>query len=166
VTARSDGQGRGSTFAVTLPTAAAEPEPAPPSAPGGGTAAPAPARRILVVDDNRDGAESLAEMLMLLGNEVHLAHDGIEAVERAGRFRPEVVLMDVGMPRLNGLEATKRIRAEPWGRAMTVIALTGWGQEADRERSRAAGCDGHLVKPVALSDLEHLLAGSTPEPAG
>jgi CheY-like chemotaxis protein len=81
----------------------------------------------------------------------------VAAVEVAGQFRPEVILMDVGMPKLNGLEATRRIRAQAWGRDMTIIALTGWGQENDRERSREAGCDGHLVKPVNLPDLEKLL---------
>ena len=84
------------------------------------------------------------------------------AVEVAGHFRPEVILMDVGMPRLNGLDATRRIRAQPWGKTITIIALTGWGQEGDREDSREAGCDGHLVKPVNLPDLEKLL----PEWAG
>jgi len=113
---------------------------------------------VLVVDDNRDGAESLAMMLELLGNEVAMAHDGVEAVEKAGELRPEVILMDVGMPRLNGLDAARRIREQPWGRRMTIIALTGWGQEADRERSREAGCDGHLVKPVSLPDIERVLA--------
>jgi CheY-like chemotaxis protein len=79
-------------------------------------------------------------------------------VEQAERFRPEVILMDVGMPKLNGLDATRRIRKEPWGKALTIIALTGWGQDGDKERSRQAGCDGHLVKPVNLSDLERMLA--------
>jgi CheY-like chemotaxis protein len=82
-------------------------------------------RRILVVDDNRDGADSLAAMLKLLGNEVRTVHDGVAAVEAAGQFRPEVILMDVGMPNLDGLEATRRIRAQAWGRDMTIIALTG-----------------------------------------
>jgi CheY-like chemotaxis protein len=81
----------------------------------------------------------------------------LEAIEAAREHRPEVVLMDVGMPRLNGLDATRRIRAEPWGQDMTVIALTGWGQDGDRRRSDEAGCDGHLVKPVSLDDLEKLL---------
>jgi CheY-like chemotaxis protein len=112
---------------------------------------------VLVVDDNRDGAESLAEMLLLLGNEVVTAHDGLEAVEAAGAFRPGVILMDIGMPRLNGLDATRRIRARPWGKAVNIVALTGWGQDGDRERSREAGCDGHLVKPVSLPDLERVL---------
>lgn len=95
--------------------------------------------------------------LELLGNDVPTAYDGIEAVEATGRFRPEVVLMDVGMPRLNGREAARRIRDRPWGRAPVIIALTGWGQENDRERSREAGCDGHLVKPVDLRDLRKLV---------
>ena len=99
----------------------------------------------------------MALLLQLLGHEVRTAGDGLAAVEVAEQFRPEVVLMDVGMPRLNGLDATRRIRAQPWGQGMTIIALTGWGQEGDRERSRAAGCDGHLVKPVNLPDLEKLL---------
>jgi CheY-like chemotaxis protein len=102
----------------------------------------------LLVDDNRDAVESLATMLRLTGNEIHMAHDGIEAVERAEAIRPEVVVMDVGMPRLNGYDAARRIRAQEWGRGMVVIALTGWGQESDRRQSREAGCDDHLLKPV------------------
>ena len=86
------------------------------------------------------------------------AHDGIEAVAAAEEFRPEVILMDVGMPRLNGYEAAGRIRGQPWGRSVTIIALTGWGQEGDRVQSREAGCNGHLVKPVDLRDREKLLA--------
>ena len=155
VAAHSEGEGRGSTVTVTLPALADQP-----AAPGDATGGQTPAARrwrILVVDDNRDGAESMAEMLRLLGHEVCTAHDGVEAVEEAGRCRPEVILMDVGMPRLNGLDATRRIRAQPWGKAVTIIALTGWGQEGDRARSREAGCDGHLVKPVDLADLEKLL---------
>ena len=110
-----------------------------------------------MVDDNRDSATSLAMLLRLMGNEVRTAHDGVEAVETAEAFRPQVILMDVGMPRLNGYDATRRIREQPWGRFVTIIALTGWGQEGDKERSREAGCDGHLVKPVNLLDLEKLL---------
>ncbi len=121
-----------------------------------------PKRRILIVDDVRDSAESLALMLRLIGAEVALAHDGLAAVELAERFRPEVVLMDVGMPRLNGYEATRRIRQQPWGKDMVIIALTGWGQEADRVQSKEAGCNGHLVKPVALADLQKLFAALLP----
>jgi two-component system CheB/CheR fusion protein len=154
VAGESPGPGLGSTFTVRLPVSAAPPER---HDNGSGPRHPA-GRRILVVDDNRDSAASMAEMLRLLGNEVAEAHDGVEAVEAAERFRPEIVLMDVGMPRLNGYEATRRIRAAPRGEGVTIVALTGWGQDGDRERSREAGCDGHLVKPVALRDLEHLLA--------
>jgi CheY-like chemotaxis protein len=157
VKAESEGEGQGSTFTVTLPAAADRAAPAPSTTANSQAAA---GRRILVVDDNRDGAASLAAMLKLLGNEVRTAHDGVVAVEVAVQFRPEVILMDVGMPKLNGLEATRRIRAEAWGRDIRIIALTGWGQENDRERSREAGCDGHLVKPVDLPDLEKLLADS------
>jgi CheY-like chemotaxis protein len=110
------------------------------------------------VDDHRDGALTLCTMLRLLGNVVHMAHGGIEAIEKAAELRPDVILMDVGMPAMNGYEATRRIREQPWGRDTIVIALTGWGQEGDRVRSREAGCDGHLVKPVSLPDLEKMLA--------
>src|SRR5262249_11685351 len=133
VKAESEGEGRGSTFTVTLPAAVDRAAPAPSTT---ATSKAAAGRRILVVDDNQDGADSLATMLRLLGNEVQTARDGVAAVEVAGQFRPEVILMDVGMPRLNGLEATRRIRAQPWGRDITIIALTGWGEANDREESR------------------------------
>jgi CheY-like chemotaxis protein len=156
VVASSAGEGHGSTFTVTLPTLEDE---------ASFEAAASPLvrstlrpRRILVVDDSRDGAESLGMMLELAGHEVALAFDGLEAIERAAQVRPEVILMDVGMPRLNGLDATRRIRQEPWGQAATIIALTGWGQEVDREQSRAAGCNGHLVKPVAFEELNRILS--------
>jgi len=103
-------------------------------------------------------------MLKLLGNEVHTAHDGVEAVEAAERFRPEVVLMDVGMPKLNGHAAARHIREQPSGKTMTIIALTGWGRESDTLQSQAAGCNGHLVKPVNLTDLENLLAETQASP--
>ena len=160
VEAASPGQGKGSTFTVRLPVLEdrAKPSPEAPAEPAEGWPdSAAPKRRILVVDDNRDSATSMAMMLQLLGNEVRTAHDGIDAVELAERFRPQVVLMDIGMPKLNGYEATQRIRQRPWGRDLTVIALTGWGQEVDRAKSKEAGCDGHLVKPVNLPDLEKLL---------
>jgi CheY-like chemotaxis protein len=157
VTAASEGPGQGSTFTVTLPAPATPPGPAAAAAPDPGPAAAGPQRRILVVDDNRDAALSLAMMLRLRGNDVATAHDGVEAVEAAGRFRPNVILMDVGMPRLDGYEATRRIREQPGGPPTIIIALTGWGQEGDRALSKAAGCDGHLVKPVSLPDLETLL---------
>ena len=164
VTAASGGQGKGSTFTVKLPALGSHAEPLSAAPPDGAQAAAGPKRRILVVDDNRDSATSMAMLLKLLGNEVRTAHDGVEAVEAAERFRPEVVLMDVGMPRLDGYEATRRIREQPWGKAMTIIALTGWGQEGDKLQSREAGCNGHLVKPVNLTDLEKLLTTPPPPP--
>jgi PAS domain S-box-containing protein len=160
VTAESAGLGKGSTFTVRLPLPILESrlELDTPEAPEAEPSAKHPKRRILVVDDSRDSATSMAMVLRLSGNEVRVAHDGVQAVEAAESFRPEVVLMDVVMPRRNGYEATRRIREQPWGRNMIVIALTGWGQENDKVRSREAGCNGHLVKPVNLSDLEELLA--------
>lgn len=162
VTAMSDGEGRGSKFVVTLPAlpdgVAAADGPTRPVGKEG------PKRRVLVVDDNKDGAQSLGMMLELAGHEVVIAHDGLEAVERAAEFRPEVILMDVGMPRLNGLDAARQIRREPWGRDARIIALTGWGQETDRAQSRDAGCDGHLVKPVAIEELDLMLASPSLNP--
>jgi two-component system CheB/CheR fusion protein len=156
VQAESPGEGQGSTFTVRLRVQEDRAEPSAGTAEGGPEAAEAK-RRILVVDDNEDSAVSLEMMLQLLGNEVRSAHDGYRAVELAGQFRPQVILMDIGMPHLNGYEATKRIREQPWGRDMVIIALSGWGQEKDRAKSKEAGCDGHLVKPVELSELEKLL---------
>ena len=159
VTAASEGEGRGSTFTVMLPALTEHSDPVHPL-PLDAARINAPRRRILVVDDNQDGADSLAMMLCLTGNDVVTANDGIQALEQAERFRPEVVLMDIGMPKLDGLEATRRLRQQPWARDIRIIALTGWGHEGDRERSCEAGCNGHLVKPVNLDDLESLLAES------
>ena len=156
VTAFSQGAGRGSTFTVQLPIPAQQPgaiaamHPAPP--------AEAPARRILVVDDNPDSATSLAMLLEMSGNETQVAHDGLAAVDAAKQFRPDVVLLDLGLPKLNGLEVCRRIRAEPWGRRMILIAMTGWGQEDDRRRSKEAGFDYHMVKPVDYTELMALLS--------
>ena len=158
VTADSAGAGKGSTFTVRLPALENLARPTDPVTPESGAAAPTARRRILVVDDSRDSAISLAKLLELLGNEVHTAHDGVAAVEAANEFRPEIILMDVGMPRLNGYEATRCIREQPWGQSIVIVALTGWGQDADRKMSREAGCNGHLVKPVSLPDLQNLLA--------
>lgn len=148
-------EGNGTTFTVRLPIS----DPVTPTKGGAEVDLEkrGPQRRMLVVDDNRDGAESMAMMLRLLGNDVTTAHDGLEAVAAADAFRPDVVLMDIGLPRLDGLEATRRIREQPWGRQMTIVALTGWGQDNDRQQSKQAGCDGHLVKPVDLADLEQFL---------
>jgi CheY-like chemotaxis protein len=115
-------------------------------------------RRILVVDDNRDAAETLATLLGIAGNETHMAYDGTAAIEAAETIRPDVVLLDIGLPKMSGYEVARSLRAEPWGRSMMLVALTGWGQEEDRRRSHDAGFDAHLVKPVDHSQLLKLLA--------
>jgi CheY-like chemotaxis protein len=157
VQAASSGPGQGSTFTVRLPVLRESAEPLSQTIVEGLPAAGSK-RRILVVDDNHDSAASMAMMLELLGDEVRTANDGLEAVELAEQFSPQVILMDIGMPNLNGYEATQRIREQPWGRDMMIVALTGWGQDVDQARSKEAGCDGHLVKPVSLTDLTKLLA--------
>jgi PAS domain S-box-containing protein len=155
IAARSGGEGRGSEFVLRLPLAA--------DAPAEGTDRPGQARplarrRVLVVDDNTDAAQSLADLLGLLGHDARTAHDGEAGVAAAEAFRPHLVLMDLGMPRLNGYDAARRIRAEPWGGGMVLVALTGWGQEDDRRRTAEAGFDRHLVKPVDPAALAGLLA--------
>ncbi|MHB1560202.1 MAG: hybrid sensor histidine kinase/response regulator [Isosphaeraceae bacterium] len=156
VEARSEGPGMGSEFIVRLP-AKAETRAAEPSLPRlGGPRGPR--RRILVVDDNRDAAESLARLLHMMGHEVRTAHGGDEGVASAAGFRPDVVLMDLGMPTVDGYEAARRIRAGPKGREPFLIAITGWGADADRKRTQDAGFDRHLVKPVNTSVLMQLFA--------
>ena len=157
VTAASEGLDRGSSFTVALPTIEAVTDGRSPARGEVATARRASSRRVLVVDDNEDAGASLASLLEVLGHEVRTAHDGVEAIAATETFAPDVVLMDVGMPRLNGYEATRRIRAEAWGKSVSIIALTGWGQEGDRAQSQAAGCDAHLVKPVHLDDLVRCL---------
>jgi CheY-like chemotaxis protein len=158
ITAHSDGLGHGSAFIVRLP-AVREPSPVRPHAPREPECtASTVSRRILVVDDERISAASLGKLLRIKGHEIRTAHDGLEAVEVADEFRPDVVLLDIGLPKMNGYEVAQRIRHQPWGQAMVLIALTGWGQETDRQRSKEAGFDHHLVKPVNLSALLPLLA--------
>jgi CheY-like chemotaxis protein/two-component sensor histidine kinase len=159
VTARSEGRGLGSEFEVRLPTAETKAdleasEPARLMDPS--------TRRILVVDDNRDSAESIATLLQLSGHRTFVVHDGLSAVEAAEHFRPDVVLLDVGLPKLSGIEACRRIRSHGWGKGMVIVALTGWGQESDRRSTREAGFDAHLVKPVDYGDLLQLLAALLP----
>ena len=158
VFASSPGVGLGSRFIVVLPALQLPPGVGSLPAPRGAHLDSAPSHRVLVVDDNRDAAASMATMLELLGQVVETAHDGIDAVTAARDFHPDAIFMDVGLPKLSGYEAVECIREEPWGREIAIFALTGWGQDSDRERSREAGCDGHLVKPLALHDLQTLLA--------
>ncbi len=157
--AKSAGEGRGSEFVVRLPLVAGNEE-APAAAPPPAEVSPVAARRILIVDDNRDAAKSLSMLLDLFGNETHLAHDGIEAVAAASRVRPDVVLLDIGLPGMDGYDAARAIRGEDWGKPILLLALTGWDNEDVGEKSREAGFDGHLVKPVDLDALMRLLAKS------
>jgi CheY-like chemotaxis protein len=114
--------------------------------------------RILVVDDNHDSALSLAMMLSIMGHETRTAHDGESAVATAESFLPEVILLDIGLPKLNGYEVAQLIREHAWGASMFLIAVTGWGQEEDRQRSSEVGLNVHMVKPVEPAALEKLLS--------
>lgn len=155
ITVSSDGVGKGSTFAVRLPLHVEKER----SRGRRGTLRGPeimPSLRILVVDDNEDSVATLEMMLRMSGHDIRTARDGVEAVDMANRFRPAVVLLDIGMPRMNGYEAAETIRKQSWGRDMVLIALTGWGQDADREKSKRAGFSHHLVKPadpVALTTI-------------
>ncbi len=171
VTASSEGPGRGSEFVIRLPLsvermdgeadgdgdgdgeAITAAQPAPDAAP----ARPKARHRILVADDNPDARESLATLLAMSGHEVFRAQDGSEALQEAERCRPNVALLDIGMPHANGYEVARRIRGEPWGRDMVLVALTGWGQDSDRRRSHEAGFNSHLTKPVDPRVLDELL---------
>ena len=113
---------------------------------------------MLLADDNLDSAESLAALLRVLGHDVVAAYDGRGAIAAARRHRPDLILLDIGMPDMNGYDVARQLRAEPELDATTLIALTGYGSEDDRRRSRAAGFDGHLVKPIDFDELERLLA--------
>ena len=155
VQAFSKGPGGGSEFVVTLP--AAEPRHVSTDPPTGGLH-PTARRRILVVDDNLDAAESLATLLAIKGHETRMAHDGAQALEEAEAFKPDVVFLDIGMPAVDGHETARRIRREPWGRNMVLVALTGWGQMEDRRRSKEAGFDHHLVKPADPIVVEKLIS--------
>jgi CheY-like chemotaxis protein/nitrogen-specific signal transduction histidine kinase len=155
VTAASEGEGKGSVFTLRLAcgandSAASLATKAPPSA-------TPPPRRILIVDDNVEAALTLAELLALEGHETHVAHDGPSAVDAARRLSPDVAILDIGLPGFDGLEAARRIRAEPELRGLLLVALSGWVQPDDRVRSREAGFDHHLAKPVQLKSLELVL---------
>jgi CheY-like chemotaxis protein len=159
VVARSAGAGKGSEFVVRLPIATGEALAA--GCAPGEPPADAPGRRVLVVDDNKDAADSLAFLLRARGNDVRVAYDGLEAVDTAVQFRPDAVLLDVGLPKLYGHDVARRIR-ESRGDEVLIIAVTGWGQDEDRRRSREAGFDHHLTKPVAFDALQALLSKARP----
>jgi PAS domain S-box-containing protein len=155
VEARSGGRGLGSEFIVTLPIdLSAAPAVGAASAAGNGKG---PSRRILVVDDNVDSANSLSMLLELEGHDAFVVHDGPSAIDAAEKRRPDVVLLDIGLPRMNGHEVCRALRERPWSKDLVVIALTGWGQTEDRRKSQDAGFDGHLVKPVNYATLAELL---------
>lgn len=155
VEAHSEGIGHGSEFVVRLPILGQRPKL--PRQRSGGRMRP---RRVLIVDDNRDSASSLAKLLRITGHETHTAFDGLEALEVAANVQPDAVLLDIGLPRLNGYEVCRRMRAEPWGETLLIVALSGLGQDEDPERTTHAGFSGHLVKPVHYDALIALLATS------
>ncbi len=156
IEAKSSGEGMGSEFVIRLPMAVSTDQPT--HLTGQNTdVVPSARHRILVVDDNVDAAESLACLLEMLGQEVCIANDGEAGIEVAMQFKPDMVMMDIGMPKLNGYEAARRIRQQPWGQGMVLVALTGWGQADDRRKSANAGFDHHVVKPLELDDLLNLL---------
>lgn len=161
VEAFSDGIGQGSEFIVRLPSVEAdrrwehEQARVPPSH--------APGTRILIVDDNRDACDSMRQLLHATGYEAQVAYDGLSGLTKALEYKPDVVLLDLGMPRLNGYDTCRRIRDESWGRGMVLIALTGWGQVEDKRRTAQAGFDAHLVKPVDIEALERLLSSFVPQ---
>jgi CheY-like chemotaxis protein len=163
IEARSEGAGRGSEFQVRLPALgdvrAAE------SDDSGEQPAVAGGRRFLVVDDNRDLASSLCTLLRMSGNDAQMAHDGEAALRAVSLFQPDVVLLDIGLPKLNGYEACRRIREQADGREPLVIAMTGWGQNEDRRRSDEAGFSAHMVKPVRYAALMELLSELKPPKA-
>ena len=157
VTVCSNGLGKGSEFVVRLPLAMSLVASKP--ATRNSTVSPTTRLRVLVVDDNVDSAESLAMLLTLEGYDAQTAHDGQQALEMTAAFRPDVMLLDIGMPKLNGYEVCRNLRKQSWGKKIIVIALTGWGLETDRQQSQVAGIDFHLVKPVDYDTVKNLLHG-------
>jgi CheY-like chemotaxis protein len=165
IEANSEGPGRGSELIVRLPRANAEPLSESHAAePDGAKTSPTPKYRILVVDDNQLSARSTAIALGLMGHDLATARDGIEGIERARTFQPDVILMDIGLPEMNGHETARRMRQQPGGKNIILIAVTGYGQEADRRRSLEAGFDYHLVKPLNFAELKDKLSELCADP--
>jgi PAS domain S-box-containing protein len=158
VAMHSAGMGQGCMFTVRLPVTDRQPVSAQPAA---GTAQTAARFRILVVDDNRDGATSLAILLSVMGNDTRTAHDGLEGIELAEAFHPDLIVLDIGLPKLNGYDACRHIRLQPWATDTLIVAVTGWGQKEDRRLSLEAGFDHHWVKPVDAAEINRLLFDRT-----
>jgi CheY-like chemotaxis protein len=156
VDAASAGLGQGAEFTVTLPVLSQPPAELPVPPPKRPPAAVAP-KKILIVDDNRDAAESLAILLKIIKHETQTAFDAEQAMEQAAAWRPDVILLDLGLPRMNGYDLARQIRSHAWGKHIKLFAITGWGQADDIRRSSESGFDQHLVKPVDLKVLERLL---------
>jgi CheY-like chemotaxis protein len=160
VTAASAGAGKGSEFTVRLPAVPAH-RTALPERHDGGQQPPADNHcRVLVVDDNQDSADSLAMLLRMLGHEVATANDGADALAMAGEFRPEVAILDIGLPKLNGYDLAKQIRQQPWGKDVVLVALTGWGPAQHRRRAAESGFNHHLTKPVEFDVLQQILTAA------
>src|SRR5262249_6770384 len=155
MTAASEGPGRGAEFTVRLPVAVAEP-----AEPGPTVRGPERSRDVLIVEDNDDARDSLRLLLEALGHRVATAADGREGLALALAQRPDVALIDLGLPELDGYEVARAMRANPIGKTMTLIAVTGYGQADDRQRSTQAGFDAHLVKPVSQTVLSILISAS------
>jgi two-component system, sensor histidine kinase len=162
VEARSDGPGHGSEFIVTIPVRAGRPAQTAADADQGVRMAGG-GMRVLVVDDNRDAADSCSTLLELSGHSVQAAYTGHEALAIAAKTRPHVVVTDIGLPDIDGYEVAARIRAEAWGRTMILVAVTGWGQESDKQRAFSAGFSHHLTKPIDPDTLESLLQSLSAE---
>jgi CheY-like chemotaxis protein len=158
VSARSSGAGQGSEFAIHLPRALIVDDAALPADPPGPDARAMRPLRVLVADDNRDAADSLATILDMSGNDVSVAHSGEEALRLALLEQPQVIILDIGMPGMNGYEVARRVRALAWGEKVLLIAVTGWGQAEDKQRSRDAGFDHHFTKPIDVGEVESLLS--------
>ena len=156
--AKSEGLGKGSEFVVRLPLVQTSASEEHPREAGERVSENTGRHCILVVDDNVNAAKLLGMMLKMMGQEIHLARDGLEGVEVAEALHPGLIFLDLGMPKLNGYDACRRIREQPWAKRTFIVALTGWGQDDDKSRSHEAGFNSHLVKPVGKETLERLLA--------
>jgi CheY-like chemotaxis protein len=166
ITAASAGTGLGSEFTVRLPVLAGPPDPGPAACDPHKAPLHGPARRVLVVDDNIDAAESAAMLLRIWGHVVHTVHDGLSVLQAVRDFQPEIILLDIGLPGMTGYEVAQLLRAQPESQSLVLAAITGYGQEADKRRSREAGFNMHLTKPLDPIKLEKLIAVPTDLPRG